>query len=139
MLHSRRSAQSSVLALALAATLALPAGAAASNSSIAVKGPSSIKTGRAYSFTVSGTAYTPGNFVSLRSATVPCASTYRAEYPLSVSTNSSRYVKNSQRFSFTVRLQAARPVTSYLCAYVINSRTIKTYAHAGTRLTVHGV
>ncbi len=107
------------------------------SSSVTIKGPSSVKLGHKFSFRISGFATSPANFVAVREAGSSCAATYQKEFSKSVPTNQSKNVTPGKSFSFDVNGKADNAGKHYLCVYVLNFQTVKTYAHAGKSFVDH--
>ena len=137
MMRKLRSIKVAVLAASLVCVLAVSADAA-KRSSVTVKGPSSVKIGKTFSFHISGFAASPANYVSVREAPTSCASTYAPESSKSGPTGQSKNLTPGKSFSYkTAGFKAAHKGKHFLCVYVINFSTIKTYAHASTAWTDH--
>jgi hypothetical protein len=141
MSRSRATLTARPPAVAAMLALALPLSALASASSIKVTGPSSVKIGTRFVYKVSGFAASPANFLAIWEAppTIRCARTYDREYNLSSSLSyiGGKHLKAGRDFSRSTTFTAKHAGTHYLCAYLINLRSTKTYAHAAAHWSDH--
>ena len=117
---------------------------AKSVSSIKLTGPSSNKIGQSFAIKMSGYAAAPANRVvagEQTSTAKVCAGKYTTEYPRNdyYPAFGDTVGKNKRFKGLTVAFSAQVPGKHALCAYVINSSTYKTYAHAEITWTNHPV
>jgi hypothetical protein len=125
------------IVVALVGTLVLAGTAlAAKKSSLKVKAPTSVKVGTTYQVVTSGRAKGKANYVIGLAVRAPCKSNWTDEFssvgrPSTV--NLSRPVH--RKFKKVRSIKAGSPGTVYWCAYLINKRTLKTYAHKSKHWT----
>lgn len=120
------------VALAAAGLLTSPA-AFASSSSITLVGPHTNVFNTSFHYVASGNARGPANHVWGWEAPIApsCASTYKSESKrTSKFLFTTKSVSKNKHFSLLINFHANNTASHRFCAYLINSKTGKTYAHA---------
>lgn len=119
---------------AIAVVLVCAATALAASSKVKVHAPKSVKIGTTYSVTTTGRASGKANFL-VGFENGPCKKTYAAEYNTygTAAVPLSTPVKG--KFSKKLMFSAGSAGRHYFCAYLINRKTTKTYAHAHAHWT----
>lgn len=130
---------SRALGAAIVVSLASVGTAWAAGNSLSVHTPNSVKLGAVYKIKTSGHAVAPANFVvgfSVKGHA--CKSTFLAEYHALGNPTTAPLAKHvSGEFSKSTKLQASAGGTVYWCAYLINYKSGKTYAHASGHYKEH--
>jgi hypothetical protein len=129
---SRAARSAAVLAAISLTALVGAAGAFAASSSIALKGPHTNVFGTSFHYVASGTSHGPADRVWGWEVpiTPSCAGTYSSETKrASKSLFTDQSVANNKRFAITINFHANNTTSHRFCAYLVNSRTGKTYAH----------
>ena len=112
--------------------------ALAAGNTLNVKAPSSVKLGDHYEITTSGHASGQANYIVGFETTVPCKSNYRAESKfLGYPTTAPLGGPVSGDFSKVVKFHAQTPGNIYWCAYLVNFKSVKTYAFAKAHFKEH--
>jgi hypothetical protein len=127
-----------VLALGLLVSLTGSAAALAAGNDVKLAGPSSVKLGSKFAYRASGFDMSPANFLAVWQAqpSVGCAKTYDREYGRATFVTGER-LQSGKSFSLKIKFTATHVGKHYLCAYLINQKTTKTYARAATHWTDH--
>jgi hypothetical protein len=129
-----------LVAVLLAALAAAPAGAKTPKSTVSIKADSTVEHGKALHFSVKGKAVGKSNRLAVFEDSAKCAGSFKAEKQHTVTSYTSEGTaalipptwKVSGKFKKNTSTSAEPdPQTKwYLCAYLYNSKSKKTQAHA---------
>jgi hypothetical protein len=113
-----------------------PAALGFAGHAVQIKGPSSVKIGKKFTFKLSGFTGKFVNELVVLEASSKCVPTYTQEAPASPSVATTS-LRSQSHFTYTVHLKAKRVGKHWLCGYLINQTTRLTYADAIHKWTDH--